>query len=88
MTSAKPAALVDRVSIEALEARIAELEAENAALRPYAPCRPPAGWLVVKAAAPIAGLSASGVYKQVRRGALRATKLRGRIFIDGGQFRS
>jgi hypothetical protein len=68
--------------IDDRDARIAALEAEVAALRPFAPPRPPEGWVVVKRAAGMSGYSEPSIYRMRRQGLLAATKLKGRIFID------
>jgi hypothetical protein len=73
----------DRVEVEALLSRIRELESEVRELRVYAPVRPPQGWLGVRQAAHKRGVSASLVYQWIRRGKVKALKLRGVIWIDG-----
>jgi hypothetical protein len=58
--------LHERDSLDDRDARIRELEAEIAYLRPFAPPRPPDGWVVVKEAAHIARCSEELVYKRRR----------------------
>jgi hypothetical protein len=60
----------------------AKLEAEVAYLRPFAPPRPPDGYVIVKEAADIARCSKELIYKRRRLGRLVSTKVRGRIWID------
>jgi hypothetical protein len=64
------------------DARIRELQAEVAYLRPFAPPRPPDGWVSVKHAAFLARCSEELIYKRRRLGRLVSTKVRGRIWID------
>jgi hypothetical protein len=63
-------------------AEIARLQAEIAYLRPFAPPRPPDGYVVVKEAAHIAHCSKELIYKRRRIGKLVSTKVRSRIWID------
>jgi hypothetical protein len=69
-------------SIDPRDARIRELEAEVAYLRPFAPPRPPDGYVVVKSAADLARCSIELIYKRRRLGRLVSTKVRGRVWID------
>jgi hypothetical protein len=64
------------------DALIAALRAEVAYLRPFAPPKPPHGWLNVKRAAELARCSEQLIYKRRRRGKLVSTKVRGLIWID------
>jgi hypothetical protein len=64
------------------DAEIARLQAEIAYLRPFAPPRPPDGYVIVKEAAGIARCSKELIYKRRRLGRLVSTKVRGRIWID------
>jgi hypothetical protein len=64
------------------DARIAALEAEVAALRPFAPPRPPDGWVAVKTAAFLARCSEQLIYKRRRLGKLESTKVRSRVWIN------
>jgi hypothetical protein len=64
------------------DARIRELEAENAALRALLPPKPPKGWTCVKRAEALSGYSAPSIYRMRRQGVLAGTKLKGRIYID------
>jgi Helix-turn-helix domain len=70
------------------DVRISELESEVAFLRPFAPSRPPDGWLNVKRAAAMSGYSLPSIYRMRRQGLLAATKLKGRIFIDPWSIKS
>jgi hypothetical protein len=69
-------------SLDERDAEIARLQAEIAYLRPFAPPRPPDGYVVVKEAADIARCSKELIYKRRRLGRLVSTKVRGRIWID------
>jgi hypothetical protein len=64
------------------DAEIARLQAEVEFLRPFAPPRPPGGYVIVKEAAHIARCSEELIYKRRRLGRLVSTKVRGRIWID------
>jgi hypothetical protein len=64
------------------DVRISELESEVAYLRPFAPPRPPEGWVVVKTAAFLVHRSEQLIYKWRRRGKLESTEVRGRIWIN------
>jgi hypothetical protein len=68
------------------DARIRELEIELAAIRPFAPPKPPDGWVVVKHAADLARCSDQLVYKWRRLGKLESTKVRARIWINPSTF--
>jgi hypothetical protein len=74
--------LQEHDSLDDRDARIRELEAEVAYLRPFAPPRPPDGYVIVKEAADIARCSKELIYKRRRLGRLVSTKVRGRIWID------
>jgi hypothetical protein len=64
------------------DARIAALEAEVAALRPFAPPKPPENWVPVKTAAHLVHRSEQLVYKWRRCGKLESISVRGRIWIN------
>jgi excisionase family DNA binding protein len=64
------------------DVEIARLKAELADLRASLPAKPPVGWINVKSAAAILGVSRSLVYKWVRHGKLRSFKPCKRIWID------
>jgi hypothetical protein len=68
------------------DAEIARLQAEIAYLRPFAPPKPPDGWVVVKHAADLARCSDQLVYKWRRLGKLESIKVRARIWIDPSTF--
>jgi hypothetical protein len=74
--------LQERDPLDDRDAEIARLLAEVAYLRPFAPPRPPDGYVVVKEAADIARCSKELIYKRRRLGRLVSTKVRGRIWID------
>jgi hypothetical protein len=64
------------------DSEIARLKAEIEYLRPFAPPRPPDGYVIVKEAADIARCSKELIYKRRRLRRLVSTKVRGRIWID------
>jgi hypothetical protein len=69
----------DVVTVEALKARVVELEAE---LRSVQPPRAPPGWIAPKQAAQIARCSGSAIYKWARNGRIRSCKVGWRIAVD------
>jgi hypothetical protein len=69
-------------SLDDRDAEIARLKAEIEYLRPFAPPRPPDGWVSVKHAAVLAHRSEQLIYKRRRLGKLESTKVRSRVWVN------